>query len=297
MNTPIISVVMPVYNAEKYLDEAIQSILNQTYEDFEFIIINDGSTDGSLEIIKKYKNQDERIVLISRENRGLITSLNEGIEKANGKYIARMDADDISLSERFEKQIELMRSQDIDICGGNYLSINGDGSLFSLNLTPQSHEFCTLSLISKVPFAHPTVMIKKEFLDKYNCRYGQSEYKKAEDLDLWIKMHQKGAKFGNVSELTLKYRIIENSLSKVNDKKIRQETTKMLNKFYLNNKKDVEELLNKNFEYLNGEEESLLVRAVYKIYLKKFKLNQLKLFKKFDKKIVVCTLLSEIVNG
>ena len=108
MNTPMISVVMPVYNAEKYLDEAIKSILVQTCKDFEFIIINDGSNDKSLEIIEKYNIQDERIVLINRENRGLIASLNEGIEKTKGRYIARMDADDISLPDRFEKQIEFL---------------------------------------------------------------------------------------------------------------------------------------------------------------------------------------------
>lgn len=294
---PMISVVMSVYNAEKYLDEAIESILNQTYKDFEFIIINDGATDKSLEIIEKYKNQDDRIVLISRENRGLIASLNEGIEKARGKYIARMDADDISLPKRFEEQVEFMESENIDICGGNYLSINSDGSLFSLNLTPQSHELCTLSLVSKVPFAHPTVMIRKEFLEKYSLEYGQSNFQKAEDLDLWLRMHEKGAKFGNISELILKYRIIDNSLSKVNDKKIRQETTSMLNDFYLLNKESIEEVLNKNYKYLNNEEESLFVRTVYRIYLKKLKLSRLKLLKKYNKKTMICTLLSEMFNG
>ena len=97
MNNPLVSVVMSVYNSEKYLKEAIESILNQTYTNFEFIIVNDGSTDSSLDIIQEYMKKDERIVLISRDNKGLPYSLNEGIEKAKGKYIARMDADDISL--------------------------------------------------------------------------------------------------------------------------------------------------------------------------------------------------------
>ena len=117
---PKISVVMSVYNGQDYLDEAIQSILKQTYKDFEFIIINDGSIDKSLEIIEKYKQQDERIVLISRENKGLIASLNEGIEKARGKYIARMDADDISLPNRFEEQLKIMENdKEIVGCGNN----------------------------------------------------------------------------------------------------------------------------------------------------------------------------------
>ncbi|HIP11775.1 MAG TPA: glycosyltransferase family 2 protein, partial [Arcobacter sp.] len=105
MKNPMVSVLLSVYNGEKYLDEAIESILNQTYQDFEFIIINDGSTDKSLEIIEKYKKEDNRIVVISRENKGLIYSLNEGISQAKGKYIARMDADDISLATRFEEQV------------------------------------------------------------------------------------------------------------------------------------------------------------------------------------------------
>jgi len=118
MNNPLISVVLSVYNAEKYLVEAIKSILNQTFKDFEFIIINDGSTDKSLEIIESYQKEDERIILISRENKGLIASLNEGIEKAKGKYIVRMDADDISLSTRFEEQVKIMEeNQNIGLCG------------------------------------------------------------------------------------------------------------------------------------------------------------------------------------
>ena len=294
--SPILSVVMSVYNGEKYLDEAIQSILNQTYKDFEFIIINDGSTDNSLEIIKKYKNQDERIILINRENKGLITSLNQGIEKTKGKYIARMDADDISLPQRFEKQIQLMEKDSLDICGGDYLSIDSDGSLLSLNLTPKGCALCTLSLVSKVPFAHPTVMIRKEFLDKNVLKYGQSDYKKAEDLDLWIRMYEKGAKFSNVDDIIFKYRIIENSLSKINDRQIRQETKDMLNDFCINNQDVISDILIKNYQKLNNEEESIFIRAIYRTYLKKLKLNKIKDLRKFNKKNVVCTILSEIVN-
>ncbi|HAS7841575.1 TPA: glycosyltransferase family 2 protein, partial [Vibrio cholerae] len=118
MSSPKISVVMSVYNGEKYLGEAIDSILKQTFSDFEFIIINDGSTDKTLEIIKSYMKKDDRIVLVSRENKGLIVSLNEGLDLAKGQYIARMDADDISIKSRFEKQIEFLDSNpDIGVCG------------------------------------------------------------------------------------------------------------------------------------------------------------------------------------
>ena len=113
----LISVVLPVFNGDKYLSEAIESILNQTYINFEFIIINDGSTDGSLTIIENYRVKDNRIVVISRENKGLIASLNEGIRIANGGYIARMDQDDLSLPTRLEEQVKFMDSNQLDICG------------------------------------------------------------------------------------------------------------------------------------------------------------------------------------
>ena len=107
-NTPIISVVMPVYNNEKYLDDSIRSILNQTYNNFEFIIINDGSTDGSFTIINSYLRKDDRIILINKENTGISQSLNEGIKISKGKYIARMDGDDISAPNRLFEQLNLM---------------------------------------------------------------------------------------------------------------------------------------------------------------------------------------------
>lgn len=105
---PQISVIMSVYNGEKYLREAIDSILNQTFTHFEFIIVNDGSTDKSLNIIKSYNGS--RIILVQQENKGLAAALNEGIKIAKGKYIAMMDADDISLPTRLEKQIQFMEA-------------------------------------------------------------------------------------------------------------------------------------------------------------------------------------------
>lgn len=292
-----VSVILPVYNAEKYLDEAIKSILIQTFENFEFIIINDGSKDNSLKIIKDYQKIDDRIVLIDRENKGLVYSLNEGIKKAQGKYIARMDADDISLPERFAKQIELMENINCDICGSYYFSIDEINNINGLNLTPLSHDMCFLSLVSKVPFAHPSVMIRKSFLEKNNLFYGQSQYKIAEDLDLWMRMYEKGAKFGNVNEILFKYRILKNSLSKVNNTAIVKDTQNMLNKFLEQNKKDILGMIENLPKNLNNEEKSLLVRVIYKLLIKKFYFSTLKYLKKIDKKIIVCSVLSEISNG
>ncbi|MDD2913253.1 MAG: glycosyltransferase family 2 protein, partial [Candidatus Pacebacteria bacterium] len=109
-NNPKISIIMPVYNVETFLSEAIESVLNQTFYDFEFVIINDGSTDNSLEIIKNYEKKDSRIVLLdNKENLGITKSLNIGLNKARGEYIARMDGDDISEKERIEIQYDFLK--------------------------------------------------------------------------------------------------------------------------------------------------------------------------------------------
>ena len=201
--TPLISVVMSVYNSEKYLTEAIESILNQTYENFEFIIVNDGSTDNSLEIIKEYIRQDERIVLIDRENKGLPYSLNEGINIAKGKYIARMDADDISLPERFEKQIEYMKKNELDSCG-SYIKVFSENSNKTIvRKNPINHKDIKFTLLFFSCLAHPTVMFKKVVFDKVQYHI---DYKVAQDYQLWVEISMAGFKIGNIPEVLLNYR-------------------------------------------------------------------------------------------
>lgn len=294
----LISVVLPVYNAEEFLEEAIESILSQTYRNIEFIIINDGSCDKSLEIIEKYASKDERIIVISRENRGLVYSLNEGIKKAKGMFIARMDADDISLSQRFEKQVNLMEKNSLDICGCHYLSICSANEIQALGLVPLTQNMCFLSLASKVPFAHPSVMIRKSFLDDKNLLYGQSKYKTAEDFDLWLRMYEQNAVFGNVNDILFKYRVLDTSLSSSNNIAILSETKYMLNSFLDKYEKALENILNNSILLsLNTEEKSLLVRLIYKIYISKFHFfKAYKSLKGMDKKIVLCTILSELKN-
>lgn len=227
----LISVILPVYNGEKYLDEAIESILNQTYTNFEFIIINDGSKDDSLEIIRKYEQQDSRIIVISRENKGLIATLNEGIGKAKGKYIARMDQDDISLPQRFEKQLKYMIENNLDICGGNFYIIDESGYIKGESDVSNTQEEIFITMVSNVPFAHPSVMMKKDYLINNKLRYGINGYRQAEDLDLWINMFNMGANFGNLSDIVIKYRIVSSSMTRTNYKKIRNEADGQFDKF------------------------------------------------------------------
>jgi glycosyltransferase involved in cell wall biosynthesis len=223
---PEISVVMSVYNGEKYLDEAIESILNQTYTNFEFIIINDGSKDRSLKIIEYYKNKDERIVIISRENKGLIASLNEGIERAKGKYIARMDADDISLPTRFEEQVNYMESNDVVLCG-TFIELFGTES--KVRKYPVSDSDIRSFFIFRSPFAHPSVMMDAKIVKsiKYN-----KDFIHAEDYKLWAEFLQHG-KAVNIAKVLLKYRVTaEQITSKYGD--ISVETSKKVRREYIN---------------------------------------------------------------
>ncbi|MPR33424.1 glycosyltransferase family 2 protein [Salmonirosea aquatica] len=196
-----ISVIMPVYNGELYLREAIESILGQTYTDFEFIIINDGSTDTSGSIIDSYK--DSRIKHIKNErNAGLVSALNVGIDLAQGEYIARMDADDISLPERFAKQVAFMNQHtEVGVCGTAYQYIGNRSGTITL---PESFEKSFTFLSSNSCLAHPTVMIRRAVLEQHSIRY-ENDYPYAEDYAFWIRIGQV-AHLTSLSEPLLSYR-------------------------------------------------------------------------------------------
>jgi|TARA_Y100000389_G_scaffold166278_1_gene170903 glycosyltransferase involved in cell wall biosynthesis len=278
--SPLVSVLMPVYQSEKYLNFSIKSILNQTFKDFELLIVYDDSSDKSLSIIKKFQKKDKRISIIKGNGKKLIDALNLGVLKSKGKYIARMDSDDISLSKRFEKQIKHIEKNDLDICGSHCYLIDELNKIKNTNLFPTTHYMCFLSLAFRVPFAHPSVMIRKKFLTENNLMYGQSSFKTIEDLDLWIRMYYKGAKFGNVDEILLKYRNYPNSLSKILLKNILKETTKITNKFFKNERKNLQNILGiKKNGLLNLEEQVLIIKLVFKIFFKTFNFNLLKYLK------------------
>ncbi|MGE7752393.1 glycosyltransferase family 2 protein [Lysinibacillus fusiformis] len=196
---PEITVLMPVYNASEFLKCAIESILNQTFTNFEFLIIDDGSTDNSLEIIKSI--QDERIKVITHtKNLGLVATLNKGIEQAKGQFIARMDADDIALPTRLEKQYAFMSSNcDYGVCG-TWLKVIGSEEIYNY---PTDHEQITASLLFYCALGHPTVMLRKAILDKKCIRYNNVY---AEDYDLWVRL-SRITKLYNVPEVLLEYRI------------------------------------------------------------------------------------------
>lgn len=201
MKNPAISVVMSVYNSHEYLAEAIESIISQTFTNFEFIIINDGSSDSSLDIIKSYMRKDDRLVLISRENKGLPVSLNEGIALAKGKYIARMDADDIALPERLQKQYNFMVSNPkVDVCG-SFAQFIGASSRVAKPYT--THKDISIHALFACPMVHPTVMAKKSFFSiLYNV-----DYFKAQDYELWTRGITQGYVFANINQVLILYRV------------------------------------------------------------------------------------------
>ncbi len=220
MINPIISVVMSVYNGEKYLSEAIESILTQTYKSFEFIIIDDGSTDKSLEIIHHYQGQDNRIVVISRENRGLIASLNEGIKKAQGKYIVRMDADDISLPTRFEEQVKFMEDNpDIGISGSAVIRF-GENIKTAVWRLLKTNEAIKSELLFSSTFAHPSVIMNREMIFKYDLFY-DNRFLHVEDFELWTRM-AKITNMANLSKPLLKYRVVDNSITREANKNLEE---------------------------------------------------------------------------
>ena len=290
-SNPMVSVVMPVYNGEKFLKEAIESILNQTYKDFEFLIVYDESTDGTLSIIQEFQEQDARVVLINGDKEGISGALNKGIKKSKGDYIARMDADDVSLSIRFEKQISHMQSLGLDICGGHSLLIDSDGKINGIGIMPRSHDLCGLSMMFMVPFAHSSVMILKHFLTDSSLKY----IGKYEDFDLWARMFSAGAKFGNVDDMVIKYRVLDESLSTVHAAGSRRDTRRVLKIFRIEHQQYVSSMIRHlDINLLSEKEKSLVARYLLNRAITRFDLFGLYRLKDIALRSVVITLLSEI---
>lgn len=203
-----VSVILPVYNCEKYIFESVTSVLNQTFSDFELLIIDDCSTDATLSIIKSIN--DARIILIQKpKNSGYTDSLNMAIKLAKGKYIARMDGDDICLPERFAKQVAFLNAnREVILCGTAIQMIGSDKVLKH----PVTHEEILVKLCFGTSFCHPSVMVQKEILLENN--YDKS-FEPAEDFELWTRLAFLG-KLANLDTVLLQYREHPNQISNTN---------------------------------------------------------------------------------
>ncbi|MBK7312919.1 glycosyltransferase family 2 protein [Candidatus Aalborgicola defluviihabitans] len=174
---PVLSVILPVYNAKHFVEHAVVSILQQSYSNFELIIIDDGSFDGTTDILKRLSSQNARIVLLIRENRGLVASLNEGIRMARGEFIARMDADDVALTQRFTDQIAYLHRTGYDLCGTAIQCFGKSELVWRYPSTPAEVE---VQLLFDSPYAHPSTMCKASLYKTLGYR---NVFAGAEDYD------------------------------------------------------------------------------------------------------------------
>lgn len=204
-SSPKVTVLMAVYNGERFLRQAIDSILEQTFTDFEFVIVDDGSTDSTWQILQEYAEEDARIVLLQNQtNQGLAKSLNRGLEIARGEYIARMDADDVSLPERFDVQVSFLDAHtQVGVVGSAIKMIDAGGNYLKTIRHPKSHSFILWNLCFHTPFAHPAVMFRKEVVD---CVGGYvDDLAVNQDRDLWQRLSSV-TRFANLPEALLLFR-------------------------------------------------------------------------------------------
>jgi glycosyltransferase involved in cell wall biosynthesis len=220
MNVPAVSVILPAYNCEKYIAKAIESVLQQTFTDFELIIINDGSTDRTEEIIKSFS--DPRILYqVNNTNKGLVFTLNKGIDTAKGKYIARMDGDDISLSERFEKQFNYLQlNKEVDILA-TVVTLIDENEIVSGTWHSDINNVSAKEIRKELPkdncIAHPSIMGNASVFRKYKFNQTQSS---GEDYDLWLRMAADNIIIHKLSEPLLQHRILTGSFTRTRQQNV-----------------------------------------------------------------------------
>lgn len=210
---PKVSILMPVYNAEQYIVQALESIISQSFKDWELILINDASTDNSESVIMQY--EDDRIYYIKNtENLRLIKTLNKGIGYCDGEYIARMDADDICLPDRLKQQVDFLDNHPHYLmCGTNASVIDSNGRRTGKIHNLTDNNYLQISLLFSPSFIHPSMMIRKEILQQN--KYDEA-YKHVEDYELWCRIAKQG-KIANIDNELLKYRWHSTNVSVINN--------------------------------------------------------------------------------
>lgn len=205
--TPLVSIVMPVYNAGQFLRQSIESILAQTYQNFEFIIVNDASTDNSLALLKEYAKRDKRITVLSnKKNLGVSMTVKRAIKRAKGVYLARMDADDVSHPERLEKQVHYLESHPKTVAvGAQCVVIDKDGNEIGEKRFPLTHDEIYRYISVLIPLQQPSLMIARQRLPK-DFEYYVDGMNTAEEVELIFKLFLYG-KVENLPDTLLRYRL------------------------------------------------------------------------------------------
>ncbi|MGH7767493.1 MAG: glycosyltransferase family 2 protein [Candidatus Binatia bacterium] len=229
LSTPKISVVMSAYNAAAYLDEAVSSILHQTFRDFEFIIINNGSTDDTGAMLDKYRRQDSRIRVYYHEQQGLARALNAACGMARGQYIALMDADDVSLAHRLARQTAFMENHPQIGIVGTWISKLKNGSVTRNWCPSTSPKMLKWSLFFGICVSTPSIMMRRDIVSRLTCPL-RSELLHAEDVDLWFRA-SKITEFGCVSEVLYQYRVWPGSSTQLHLQIVRETHVRLLASF------------------------------------------------------------------
>ncbi len=221
-NQDLISIILPVHNAELFLHDCLNSILAQTHNNWELIAIDDGSTDNSFHLLSSYAKKDNRIkVYRNKHNLGISTSLNKIIKLAKGQYLARMDADDIMLKNRLSLQLKFLKSHpDIIIVGGQCQVINTNGKKIGKKIFPLDHNSIYQLAFNRCPVQHPAILINRHFVPK-NFVWYRTEHIPAEDLELFFRLFRFG-QFANLPQTVLKYRRHLHNTSLINPSKTYQ---------------------------------------------------------------------------
>lgn len=213
MNIPLVSVIIPVYNAEHFIEKALLSILEQTYKNLEVIVIDDGSTDSSASIINRISQHDVRINFSSRENKGLVYTLNEMLSLCSSQYIARMDADDISEPNRIETQLNLLvKRSDLAMVGSQTFLIDERGHVVGKRSYPTKSRYIFTYFLYGNPIAHPTVMFNRDNVGVELFYSDKPEHKNVEDIELWLRI-LRHKKIENIATPLLKYRLVDSSIT------------------------------------------------------------------------------------
>ena len=236
MNAPKVSIICTFYNAEKYIEESILSILKQSFTDFEFILVDDGSTDNSLKIVKKLSHPKIRI-LVNKNNEGYNVGRNRALLSANGEYIAIHDADDISLFHRIEKQVMFLeKNPNITVVGSWAAKINDNGQTIGAMVYPAQDSLAAINSIIKFrlnPIIDPSAMYRRQEILDFG---GYSmEDKITADFDLWCRLIQNGKKIASIPEILIKYRINPTGLSKSRKEEIDKNTDLIIASFRAKN--------------------------------------------------------------